>query len=163
MADCLILSCSQTKRLEAGPAYEVYNGPYYRILRKYGPPWPVDIYVLSAKHGLIPVTHSIEPYDQKLLPADEMFWRTSFWKSMLIPQWLNMPKYEWITACAGATYMSWLDRLPLNKGQRLEGITGGIGMKCSSLKWWLGKWERDRMHKDRNWREKWTSNKSSNG
>ncbi len=154
MADALILSCSQKKRSEPGPAYLVYDGPYYRILRGHGPPWPVDVYVLSAKHGLIPVTHEIEPYDQKLDPPDAIFWSKGFWLLMLIPQWLAMPKYEWITACAGATYMAWLDRLPLDKDQRIQGITGGIGMKCSSLKWWLGKWEHARLCDDLNWRKK---------
>ncbi|MCP4539438.1 MAG: hypothetical protein GY832_20060 [Chloroflexi bacterium] len=63
MADALILSCSQKKRLEPGPAYLVYDGPYYRILRKHGPPWPVDVYVLSAKYGLIPDVRQARGWD----------------------------------------------------------------------------------------------------
>ena len=59
----LIIGCSKRKRqLQEAPAIEVYDGPYYRMLRK-AKLEAVDISILSAKYGLIDYKTKISPYD----------------------------------------------------------------------------------------------------
>jgi len=60
----LLLPCSKTKKplLEA-PAIEVYDGPFYRVIKK-NRPKNLDIEILSAKYGLINSKDIISYYDQ---------------------------------------------------------------------------------------------------
>jgi hypothetical protein len=67
----LILSCSQRKRLDSGllPAIERYDGPAFRVLRRFlrkqsDDAKRLDVFVLSAMYGLIPAECSIAEYDQ---------------------------------------------------------------------------------------------------
>jgi hypothetical protein len=67
----LVLSCTQQKRQDQGllPAIERYDGPPFRVLRRYFREQPghnVDAFVLSAKWGLIPIHHQIPVYDQRM-------------------------------------------------------------------------------------------------
>ena len=68
----LILGCSQAKRQYDAklPALEVYDGPNYRVLRKFlrEYQWPQNIAVgtLSAKHGLFGAIKEINHYDQRM-------------------------------------------------------------------------------------------------
>lgn len=71
----LILSCSQRKCLRNGllPAIERYDGPSFRLLRKFLENYSsqkslLDIYILSAKFGLIPANRKIPNYDMKMTP-----------------------------------------------------------------------------------------------
>lgn len=72
----LILSCSQRKRSdpELLPAIERYNGPIFQVLCKYLRENPIeaqtiDIYILSAKFGLIPANKRISNYNYKMTLA----------------------------------------------------------------------------------------------
>ena len=54
----LILACSRRKRPDDGllPAIERYDGPAFRVLRRYlreRPAGAPDVFILSAEHGLI--------------------------------------------------------------------------------------------------------------
>ena len=75
LKDLLILGCSGTKRETDGvlPAFELYDGPNYRVLRKFlrEYQWPQDlsVSVLSAKHALFGALKEIETYDERLTPA----------------------------------------------------------------------------------------------
>lgn len=67
----LLLACSQRKRLDPGllPAVERYDGPTFRVLRRFFRQEPTDApdcYVLSAQFGLIPGDHPIPHYDQRM-------------------------------------------------------------------------------------------------
>lgn len=73
---CLILGCTKAKREDAGrlPAIERYDGPTFRVLRKFLSEAPcdlrdVDVLVLSARHGMIPGNRAIDDYDQKMTVA----------------------------------------------------------------------------------------------
>ncbi len=76
---CLILSCSQSKNPARGllPAIERYDGPAFRVVRRFLRTTPsgmreVDVYVLSAKYGLIAAPTMIHDYDQRMTPARAM-------------------------------------------------------------------------------------------
>ena len=61
----LIVSCSKIKKnLKQGPAVNIYDGPYYRILRKSNLS-NIDVKIISAKYGLIDSNSLISPYEQR--------------------------------------------------------------------------------------------------
>jgi hypothetical protein len=69
----LILSCSATKRLDAHslPAVERYDGPAYRLTRKYVRECPaqrqcLDILIVSAEFGLLTGDALIPLYDRRM-------------------------------------------------------------------------------------------------
>lgn len=66
----LILSCSRRKRSTPGflPALERYDGPTFRVMNKFMQMRPfgsesLNVYILSAKFGLIPSSQLIPDYD----------------------------------------------------------------------------------------------------
>lgn len=70
----LILSCSRRKRPDKDPlpAIERYDGPAFRVLRRFlreSPSEAPDVLILSAEHGLIPQDLPIASYDRKMTPA----------------------------------------------------------------------------------------------
>jgi hypothetical protein len=64
----LILGCSKLKRLDSGPALDIYDGPAFRLLRKRKPllTCDIDVLIVSARYGLISATEPIERYDETL-------------------------------------------------------------------------------------------------
>lgn len=70
MRKLLVLSCSQSKRYEClrMPAIERYDGPAFRLLRRYlkNSTEELGIYILSAEFGLIPHTRQIPFYNQRM-------------------------------------------------------------------------------------------------
>lgn len=66
----LILSCSQSKKIDEAdlPAIQRYDGPAFRLLRRYlgRSDEDLEIYILSAKFGLIRHQTLIPYYEQKL-------------------------------------------------------------------------------------------------
>ncbi|BBD55403.1 DUF6884 domain-containing protein [Planktothrix agardhii] len=70
LKDLLIINCSKSKysQLEFLPAIERYNGVAFRVVRKFLQEQTtdyLDIFILSAKFGLIPAYQLIPNYDQK--------------------------------------------------------------------------------------------------
>jgi len=62
----LILPCSKRKKpVSKAQALELYDGPFYRVVRK-AKPQNLDILILSAKYGLISSNESISYYDQMM-------------------------------------------------------------------------------------------------
>lgn len=71
MSRLLILACSQRKKpgQRKLPAIERYDGPAFRVVRKYlreSDGDPIRILILSAKYGLIAANEKIGNYDCRL-------------------------------------------------------------------------------------------------
>src|SRR5713101_7642697 len=69
----LILGCSQKKRPDSGllPALDRYDGPMFRVLRKFlrecpGGAQGLETYILSAEFGLMPASQPIPNYDRRM-------------------------------------------------------------------------------------------------
>jgi len=68
----VIISCSGKKKCfpKAAPALEVYDGPYYKTIRKLKKEGQlsddVKILIISAKYGLLALSDPIEMYDEKI-------------------------------------------------------------------------------------------------
>src|SRR5262245_22498942 len=72
MGRVLILSCTRRKRCAPSPlpAVERYDGPTFRLLRRFQKRTleNLDVYILSAKFGLIHHLEMIPYYDQQMTP-----------------------------------------------------------------------------------------------
>jgi len=66
MRIAVITSCSKNKSEFPGPAWLVNRGQLLRLVIDYSNLIDADLYILSAKFGLIDANMRIEPYDNKL-------------------------------------------------------------------------------------------------
>lgn len=139
----LILSCSERKHTskELLPAIGRYNGPVFFVLRRFLRDCPdkaklLDVYILSAAHGLIPASQPIAPYNQKM---------TQHRASELQPHVLSIfgelmqKNYTSLCLVMGKTYFAalegWRDLTPTNLALTIA--KGPMGAKQAQLKNWL--------------------------
>lgn len=75
MSKIVLLSCTKSKLKHKAPAQELYAAsPMFKKTLEYGKSLKPDkMYILSAKHHLVPMTKELSPYDKTLkeMPADE--------------------------------------------------------------------------------------------
>lgn len=144
MSRLLLIACSQRKRPAPGklPAIERYDGPAFRVLRRYlreQNDFGLWIYVLSAEFGLI---HSQEriPYYQRRMTAQ----RAADLESRVcrvLETILSEQPWREIGVCLGRDYMPALARCVENLSGGLDCslLGGGLGRRLSALKRWLHK------------------------
>jgi hypothetical protein len=145
MSRLLILSCSQRKRLDTDllPAIERYDGPAFRVLRRYLQSGSLDtpeIQILSAEYGLIAQDQPIPYYDRKMTAAraDELRSKVLAELKKLLEQG-NQASYTEILCCVGKVYLgalSGIDEL-LPDETKLIHNTGSQGRKLAQLRNWL--------------------------
>ena len=137
----LILSCSKTKKnIDRAPAIELYDGMYYRVLRKnfnLKDNNNLDILILSGKYGLINSNDIIDYYDEVMTPK-----RAKELQNQVITklkQELKNNNYDEIFITMGKTYELALGdegKEILKKQGAIIG-NGMIGERLSQLKNWL--------------------------
>lgn len=75
MARIVLLSCTKSKLDHKAPAQELYSAsPMFKKTLEYGKSLKPDkMYILSAKHYLVPLNKELAPYDKTLkeMPAEE--------------------------------------------------------------------------------------------
>jgi len=75
MAKIVILSCTKSKTDHRAPAQELYSAsPMFKKTLEYGKSLEPDkMFILSAKHHLVPLNKELDPYDKTLkeIPKDE--------------------------------------------------------------------------------------------
>ena len=141
----LILSCSQRKYASHKPlpAIDRYNGPLFFVLRRFLRECPLqarllDVYILSAKYGLIPADFPIAWYDRRmtLLRAVEL-------ESQVTTAFSDIIRTNYSSICfvLGKTYLKAFegtqDLAPIHTKPIFA--YGPIGKKQAQLKKWL--WE----------------------
>ena len=139
----LILSCSERKHnsRELLPAIERYNGPMFFVLRRFLRDCPekarlLDVYILSAAHGLIPASQPIALYDQKMIQ-----YRASELQPHVLATFGELMQNNYTSLCIvmGKTYFAalegWWDLAPTNLA--LMVAKGPMGVKQAQLKNWL--------------------------
>jgi hypothetical protein len=138
----LILSCSERKAPMRGRlrAIDRYDGPAFRVLRKYLREVSDDslvIVILSAKYGLIESEREIPWYDHRL-PSDS--------RDRLRPQVMRAARrvllsHDWrvVGLCASKEYRSVLEGLTdlMPAGVGLDLLAGGLGKRLTALRDWL--------------------------
>ncbi|GBF31842.1 hypothetical protein DCCM_0026 [Desulfocucumis palustris] len=141
MKRLLILSCSARKRPDPAPmrAIERYNGPSFMVLRSYlnkGLSPDPDIFIVSAKYGLIWGNEFINDYDQKM--NDE---RAQELNSSVIGKLkgLGINNYDDIFISVGRDYLKAIAGIELlvSKYKNIIICKGTMGRKLAELINWL--------------------------
>ena len=135
----LILACSGGKieNLGQAPALEVYDGPNFRVLRKFlrekGWPPGLIIKIISAKHKIIDATKPIEPYNERLEKETAKKIRQKVRRHL---RKLGAPESVFINM--GKDYLPAVYRIETLFGDdRIRYADGGIGKKMQKMKQWL--------------------------
>lgn len=146
MRRVLILSCSQRKRSDLGslPAIERYDGPPFRVLRRYLRTRPIDppeVYILSAEFGLIPADYPIPDYDHRMTVSRARQLQDSV-GSLLKAIFENADvagDQRRVFLNLGKTYQEALNgyREPFASVLVAQAAFGGMGKRLSQLKSWL--------------------------
>lgn len=130
----LIMSCSKSKRDDGGKAINVYDGPAYKILRKYNKRnKDIDVKIISAKYALIDKNDLIEPYDYKM---DQNI--SEVYKKVLVESLRSLiKKYDEVFVFGGKLYQNVMPMDP-----KLRFSDGTIGKQLHQLNSWLNKQEK---------------------
>jgi hypothetical protein len=138
----LILSCSQRKDMVTGqvPAIDRYDGPVFRVLRKYlreGSLKNLTVLIVSAKYGLIESNRRIPAYDCRMSAARAKVLRPQVLAAAR--QILGSRRWQEVGVCAGKHYRSALDGVfpLLPHGSQVVYIGGGQGRRLTRLRAWL--------------------------
>ena len=134
----LILSCSkQKKRLSEVSAIELYDGPFYRMVRKSGLT-NLDIFIISAKYGLISAYDTISYYNQvmSVQRAKEL----AEGVKLKLERALENNGYGEIFINLGKTYALALENSKkVLSDYNVYWARGQIGERLNQLKRWLSK------------------------
>jgi len=140
----LILACSQKKRNSPGllPAIERYDGPSFRLLRRFQRECPyrsdeVNIYILSAKFGLISARTDIPLYDQYMTPRRALELKPAV--EMQLKSVMEQREYTEALVSLGKNYQLALpafDKVNLDR-TKINFASGSQGRKLSILYDWL--------------------------
>lgn len=141
MDNLLILSCSATKRPDAGtlPAIDRYDGVAYRVLKKAlreTPDLRVAVIILSAEFGLIRADAPIPDYERRMTTA-----RAKELQPHVVAQFAQAApaQYQRVLIHAGQTYAQAIAPLlpTLHRSAQVAMTAGGIGQRLQQLKVWL--------------------------
>jgi hypothetical protein len=141
-ARLLILACSQRKRSESDrlPAIERYDGPPFRVLRRYlrsGDANQLDVCILSAEYGLISANQLIAYYDRKMTPGRARELNAAAISRL---RQITMPGlYSQIMLSMGSTYLQAVDGWAciIPEGTTVRIAHGGLGRRLTLLRDWL--------------------------
>jgi len=138
----LVMSCSQRKREESGllPAIERYDSPAFRVLRHFlreRPSNTLDIFIVSAKFGLISSNQLIPNYDQRMTVSRAQELNLSI--TAKLNHILSSQRYEDFCLCMGKDYLRTIDGYSEFVTHELTSkiITGPPGKKIAELYAWL--------------------------
>lgn len=140
----LLVACSQRKkpaRVQL-PAIERYDGPAFRVLRKFlrerRGPLP-RILILSGKYGLIDAGTRIRDYDFRMTPSTAEELRPVVLKRLR--KVLLVSRIQSVGLCMGRDYRQAVEGLEaqLPQGATVEVIGGGLGQRLTRLVEWLNR------------------------
>jgi len=137
----LLISCSNIKKWDIAtpqPAFEVYNGVIYRVIKKSIKSKPdikdkFTVYILSAKYNVIPAHQNILPYDLKMSKSLSLKNRDN--NTCLLKKYINLENPSDLVVVMGKTYRNSIDWGQIDISTRF--IIGQIGEMQSQLKKWL--------------------------
>lgn len=141
----LLLACSRRKLpgAEPIPAIERYDGPAFRLVRRYlaaNKPnrYPqTDIRILSARFGLIPATQPIPEYDERMTARRAAELKPDI--DAELSRTLGALRYSHVLLCMGRAYLNALGEatLTLPNVATLTAATGSMGRQLVGLHGWL--------------------------
>jgi hypothetical protein len=132
MAKIVLLSCTKSKLDKPSQAQDLYSAsPMFRKTLEYGKSLKPDkMFILSAKHHLVPMTKVLAPYDKTLKEMsadDKKKWAEETIKQMKSHS-LNLDKDHFIFL-TGGEYMNNIETPMEGKrmGERLQWLNSQIG------------------------------------
>jgi hypothetical protein len=139
----LIVGCSERKNAFSAevPAIDLYDGPFFRTLRKARAEGVLDrrteVFVLSAKYGLISSRAKIETYDQRMTAITAIEQRPR--NERLLRLVAAERGYNEVMLALGSDYVSALGDVGNVFGPHavVHWANGRIGEKLSEVKRWL--------------------------
>ncbi|MXW92149.1 MAG: hypothetical protein F4114_13315 [Rhodospirillaceae bacterium] len=129
-----MVSCVSVKRSAAAPARDLYVSTWFQkaraCIKALGCPW----YILSAKHGLLDPSATIDPYDEtlKAMPVDR---RRTWARGVIEDLAPRLTRVDSVTLFAGMTYREFLE--PELRGQGLQIHVPMQGMRIGEQLSWL--------------------------
>ena len=142
MRRVLVISCSRRKRKGRGvlPAIERYDGPIFRLLRRFlaQARKPPKILILSARYGLIELDHPTANYDEKMTAQTAYLIRGEVGDALRVAlkgAGGRIVKTD-LFLCMGRNYIEAIGaQLPPSVSVRLA--PGSMGTKLAALHQWL--------------------------
>lgn len=139
----LVISCSQEKLniSNPAPAFELYNGPIYKSIRKIkredNLPKNVDILIISAKYGVLGFYDLIEKYNQRMTKERAEELKSDVFNEL--KKHFKNKQYKEIFINLGKDYLSVLDGTEniIPRGTRIVYAEGRIGEKLKQTRDWL--------------------------
>lgn len=138
----LIVACSRRKHATpaAVPAIERYDGPIYRLLRRFLSKQPAaspEVQILSAEYGLIPATCLIPEYDRRMTALRARELRSAVLTRL--HQLFAQRPYRRVLICMGRTYLTALDGYAacVPPGIAVQLAVGAMGRQLVELHRWL--------------------------
>lgn len=132
MARIALVACVLTKKNKPLPAEELYDSPLFKKTMEYAKTKTDadSIYILSAKHKLLPIKKVIEPYNMTLnnFSADEK----KKWAEDVLAQLKSRkhdPEKDTFIFLAGNSYTKYLEEFLPNHEKPLKGKRIGQQMK----------------------------------
>lgn len=146
MKRCLIIGCSNTKKEtpQEIPALERYDGPPFRVLRRFlstvpatAPHRQLAVYVLSAEFGLISGSKAIPIYDRRMTTARAETLREGVLEDFKTE--IASQAFDELFLSMGKTYQTALAGYKnlLPSTTKVLVSQGGSGLKLTELKRWL--------------------------
>lgn len=135
----LVLGCSQTKRKCEGllPAIDRYDGPAYRVLKRFlrDHQWPLDVSIgiLSARHGLFGALKGIEDYDTKMNRS--LAEKQAPACRATLKKWAD--DHDTIHLSLGKEYLPAVQPVLKNLNHKANIFEGPIGIKSQQIKHFL--------------------------
>lgn len=141
---CLILGCSRTKigSPELLPAIQRYDGPPFKVLRRYikeNTSYGLDVFVLSAKYGLIDGQAYIPNYDQCMTKERALEIHDNVIRT--VENNLLHRNYDEIFLSMGKVYLGAMSGIEDILNGKVIVSHGPPGKKLAGLRNWL--WGRD--------------------
>jgi len=139
----LLIGCSRKKspHLQRGPAWDLYDGPLFQVLKKAlrgRPEWEatITVRIVSARYGLIEPQQVISTYNERLTSKVAQL-HGDLWARQLREVVLNH-SFRAVHVNLGRDYLSVLPNLDTLFGATpLDRATGGIGVRNAQSRRWL--------------------------
>lgn len=132
MKTIILISCGAKKENTPQKAEDLYIGGYFKKILAYAEYLSnknnAEIFILSAKYGVLELNEIIKPYDLTLKNKDEKY--KKIWSYKVIKQLENkIKRTDKIIFLAGENYIKYLKKYYKNYEEPLKGLRIGKRLK----------------------------------